>query len=86
MGRAHSIPSTHIRHSFGTAPRASLASLTAAEVPGPGQYALKSCLIKPGGGLSLRGRVKFNSVYGGNAESRTKETRPGPVRRGQMDD
>lgn len=47
------------------------------------QYALRSYLIKSGG-FSLRGRVKFGSVYGGNAESRTKDTRPGPVRGGWM--
>lgn len=72
-------------HSFGTAPRASLASANAAGVPGPGQYALPSDLIKRGGGFSLRGRVRFGSVYGDNADSRTKDTRPGPVRSGWIE-
>ncbi len=71
---------TPTAHSFGTAPRASLVSLHAADVPGPGQYALPSHLIKKSGGFSLRGRVRFGSVYGGGAESRAKDTRPGPVR------
>ena len=68
-------------YSFGTAPRASLAAANAAGIPGPGEYALPSNLIKRGGGFSLRGRVRFGSLYGGNAGSRTKDTRPGPVGR-----
>lgn len=71
-------------YSFGTAPRASLAAANAAGIPGPGQYALPSNLIKRGGGFSLRGRVRFGSLYGDNAESRTKDTRPGPVGRPVM--
>ena len=63
-GHLHLLTHTHKtpRHSFGTAARPGLAPDDDG-APGPGSYKLPSTLLRPGVGFSLRGRVRFNSMY-----------------------